>query len=84
MNTQTPVVFCQRSSTAICLLVLLQLCVSVVEPTGNSLVSCMACQAVQVRDWTCDVNCYVTKGSSGKFTGGSLEFTVFLPFVLGG
>ena len=76
--------FGQRSRTVFCLLVILQLCVSVVESSGNSLVSCMACQAVQVRDWTCDVNCYVTKGSGGKFNGGSLEFTVFWPFVFGG
>ena len=60
---------CQSNRNMFCLFTLLQLCVSPVEPsTGNSLVSCAACQAVQVRDWTCDVQCYVTKGNnSGKF-----------------
>ena len=36
------------------------------EEGGNSLVTCAACQNVKVQDWSCEVNCLVTKGNSGK------------------
>ena len=35
------------------------------EPTRNSLVSCTACQTVQVQNFVCDVNCQVVKGNKG-------------------
>ena len=36
--------------------------------TGNSLVTCAACQSLQaqINNWSCDINCQVVKGSSGK------------------
>ena len=36
--------------------------------TGNSLVTCAACQGLQAQidNWSCDINCQVAKGSSGK------------------
>ena len=36
------------------------------QETGNSLVSCAACQNVKVQDWSCEAKCLVTKGNSGK------------------
>ena len=33
----------------------------------NSLVTCAECQNVKVQDWSCEVNCLVTKGNSGKW-----------------
>ena len=43
----------------------LQLRMSNAEGNGNSLVSCTACQAVQVQNFACDVNCQVVKGNKG-------------------
>ena len=37
-----------------------------VEEGGNSLVTCAACQNVQAQAWSCEVNCQVAKGNSGK------------------
>ena len=36
--------------------------------TGNSLVTCAACQGLQAQidNWSCAINCQVTKGNSGK------------------
>ena len=38
--------------------------------TGNSLVTCAACQGLQAQidNWSCDINCQVAKGSSGKLS----------------
>ena len=36
---------------------------------GNSLVTCTACQAVQAKDFSCNVNCQVANESKGKYYG---------------
>ena len=36
------------------------------DTAGNSLVTCTACQAVQAKDFSCNVNCRVVNGNSGK------------------
>ena len=33
---------------------------------GNSLVNCAACQNVQVKDFTCQVNCELVKADGGR------------------
>ena len=77
-KTRMPVMTDQRNKNVVFLLVF---CFSMVEPAGNSLVSCAACQAVQVRDWTCDVNCHVTKGNNGKSIGTSIGRSNRISFI---
>ena len=36
------------------------------ETVENSLVTCTACQAVQAKDFSCNVNCQVANGNNGK------------------
>ena len=48
--------------------VYLQLRMCNAEPTGNALVSCSACQAVQVQNFACDVNCQIVKGNQGEYS----------------
>ena len=36
------------------------------DGVGNSLVTCTACQAVQAKDFSCNVNCQVASGNNGK------------------
>ena len=48
----------------------LQLRMCNAEGNGNSLVSCAACQAVQVQNFACDVNCQVVKGNKSGFYHG--------------
>ena len=36
------------------------------DTVGNSLVTCTACQAVQAKDFACNVNCQVANGNNGK------------------
>ena len=37
--------------------------------TGNSLVTCSACQTIQAQidNWSCDINCKVANGNNGKY-----------------
>ena len=39
------------------------------EETGNSLVTCAACQTLQAQidNWSCDINCKVANGNNGIF-----------------
>ena len=37
------------------------------EPPGHSLVTCTACQAVQAKNFSCNVNCQVANESKGKY-----------------
>ena len=53
----------------VCLLAFFQYVVVRGEETGNSLVTCSACQSVQAQidNWSCDINCKVANGNNGIF-----------------
>ena len=53
----------------VCLLAFFQYVVVRGEETGNSLVTCTACQSVQAQidNWSCDINCKVASGNNGIF-----------------
>ena len=53
----------------VCLLAFFQYVVVRAEETGNSLVTCTACQSVQAQidNWSCDINCKVANGNNGIF-----------------
>ena len=52
--------------------------------TGNSLVTCAACQAAQVKfdSWDCNMNCDVISSENGEFFKAKLETINFIDFVL--
>ena len=43
---------------------------------GNSLVSCTACQSIQVKHWNCEVSCSEDQG--GKISGAEIPIDVLL------
>ena len=59
----------------ICFLVSLQINLAQVSETGNSLVTCAACQTLQAQidNWSCDINCRVANGNNG-----SVDFNKFI------
>ena len=52
----------------ICLLAYVHIALVRGEETGNSLVTCTACQSVQAKidNWSCDINCQVANGNKGR------------------
>ena len=56
--------------TGISFLVFLRIILAQGAETGNSLVTCAACQTLQAQidNWSCDINCRVANGNNGKFS----------------
>ena len=53
----------------VCVLLVLCKDISWAAETGNSLVTCAACQTLQAQidDWSCDINCQVANGNNGMY-----------------
>ena len=53
----------------VCVLLVLCKDISWAGETGNSLVTCAACQTLQTQidDWSCDINCRVANGNNGMY-----------------